>query len=487
MSGYTAPYFFQRYTDARGLPLAGGSLKFTVAGSNVLKSIYLDYTALVQAQNPMPLDAGGLPIAQYYFDVGLYDVTLYDASGNVIYKWLAVTGFGGGSGTDSFTVKTNAPDTTPDYLFNKLVDSDSVTWETSNTGGNYQVKANVVSGIGDHKVLASNTDLTPGYLADKIKNSSSINLSIDANQIKADYIGDIGVLSTGGTFTGHVSFNDGLTAEYVDAQHINAYNGLAVLAGSTLVQDISGTSAIFNHLSVAGLFDSGLAGPGNGIVITDAAGNLSRVDGDPFKVKYSATDAIAGFLSNKVKAGTGISINTTTDGVNGIVMHINSNQPTGTFSYGKAITNIFTTTGTPQSLISGLVPLYEFGTFTIPADTSVAGDSYLLNINVPDATSAFNMNISFTYSGGGFTVSGISVPVGSSNVALTWIYSGVGVSPASNGFVTYTVNGQSYMNTVNMVYHAGVDSSEDMTFDVLVYTESVASTITVPYITLEKK
>ena len=94
MAFYTFPYFFQRFTDSEGLPLAGGSLTFYSAGSAALKNIYLDQSGQ-KAQNPMPLDSTGLPVKQYFGEAGEYDIYVRDSNGALVAKLLRITAIGG--------------------------------------------------------------------------------------------------------------------------------------------------------------------------------------------------------------------------------------------------------------------------------------------------------------------------------------------------------------------------------------------------------
>jgi hypothetical protein len=94
MAFYTFPYFFQRFTDSEGLPLAGGSLTFYSAGSGALKNIYLDQSGQ-KAQNPMPLDSTGLPVKQYFGEAGEYDIFVRDSNGALVTKLLRITALGG--------------------------------------------------------------------------------------------------------------------------------------------------------------------------------------------------------------------------------------------------------------------------------------------------------------------------------------------------------------------------------------------------------
>lgn len=94
MAFYTFPYFFQRFTDNEGLPLAGGSLTFYSAGSTALKNIYLDQSGQ-KAQNPMPLDSTGLPVKQYFGEAGEYDIYVRDSNGALVAKLLRITALGG--------------------------------------------------------------------------------------------------------------------------------------------------------------------------------------------------------------------------------------------------------------------------------------------------------------------------------------------------------------------------------------------------------
>lgn len=129
MSGLTAPFFLEQFTDQSGKPLSGGSLTFLVAGSTSLpKNIYLDYALQNVADNPWPLDSVGRA-AQYYMESGAYKIIVKDSTGAIIATrdYIdASTGSGGGT-VDDHKVMTVSYDQTPDYLFSKIKTTPTIT------------------------------------------------------------------------------------------------------------------------------------------------------------------------------------------------------------------------------------------------------------------------------------------------------------------------------------------------------------------------
>lgn len=479
MSGYTAPFFFQRFTDQRGQPLSGGSIKFTVAGSNVLKAIYLDYTALVQAQNPMPLDAGGLPNAEYYFATGLYDVTVYDAAGNIIQKWLSVTAeTSGGAGSDTYTVKTIAGDTTAQFLADKLLDSNTVTWAQVNNSGIIGLQATANSAnILDHKIKAKSSDAVPGYLDSKIASTATIGLSIDSyNQLNADLLVTDLMHTTGGTFTGPVTFADDLIADAITANSVsattvsgNTVNALSLNAINTYTQDLQVTS---------------LASTGDSMAVIDSDGVIGAVAGSPFMVKYDDADLAAGYLDTKIQAGNGILINTTSDITNGTVMHINTIASDTVASVRGKASNIKVTTAIPTSLFAGIAyPQYNLGSFTVPAGTTIQGNVYRIELVTTYALDYYYLDVALSTVGGSLNLSAIQIPAGYSKLTLDVIFPDIiyGTFP----IVTYTLNSAAspYFSALEPVACGeialgGFDPNiADMAVDLQIYTGAVATTV----------
>lgn len=343
MSSYTPPFFLQQFKDNSDVPLSGGKLYFYVAGSTTLaKDVYWDYALTNVVTQPLELDAIG-KAPQYFMEDGLYKVVIMSADDVLIdtRDQVGQESSGGGSGTDSFKVKTNSIDTPEGYLQDKLLNSLFIEWEAVDVGaGNYKMVGNVLpDSILDGKIKTTNLD-TPHYLANKIQDTSTIQLLIDPSslRLKANFIGAAYVPATGGTYTGAVTFSQDTTFD----------GNIISNANITSTGIITGGYGQFNYLTTDNLNIAGLAGSA-GLLVVDNAGNVGKSAYELGTVKYNDADTVAGYLATKIQAGSGIEITTTTDVVNGTVMHI-----------GSITGNFMDTTSTPKS-----------AALTIGSDTSI--------------------------------------------------------------------------------------------------------------------
>lgn len=151
-----------------------------------------------------------------------------------------------------------------------------------NTGYlHYDISTNTYSWINgsadDHKVGASATDANPGYLNEKTQNTPTVVLEVVDQKLQARYVGDKKTQAAEGTDPAYLE---------------------------DLLEDTD-------------------------TITWERAGNKMRAAAaglsiDSMKVKVDALDDIAGFLSTKLAAGTGVTFTITEDGVNGKVLHINA-------------------------------------------------------------------------------------------------------------------------------------------------------------------
>lgn len=192
MSYYTFPWYFQRFTDDSGAPLAGGSVTFYAAGSTAKKNIYLDQSGTI-APNPMPLDSVGFPESNYFGGPGEYDIYIKDSEGALVRKVLRVTSGGSGgfpdptnSGylhydvdtdtytwqevdSDTYKVMTDSTDPAPDYLETKIVSSSEVV--VTNT--DHELSMTVDPSV-KYKVKVNTDDTEPGYLEQKLSDNVDV-------------------------------------------------------------------------------------------------------------------------------------------------------------------------------------------------------------------------------------------------------------------------------------------------------------------------
>lgn len=285
MSG-TAPWFLQQLRDVNGAVLSGGKAYFWVAGSTVLpKAVYADYARTNLLTQPLVANASGT-LPEYFMADGLYKITVRAADDRLIATRdnVAAAG-GGGPSEDSYTWKVSAADVAAGYGQDKLGPTATIIWTQVDIGGGVmQLRPSVVlDAVLNHKVKGDASDLVPGYLDAKIENGEYITLTVNpaTHRLRADFVGPAYVARTGGSYTGPVTFEGPVT------------------------------------LTVPG------TGPLLGI---DVAGNLTRVvlPADDHLVIASLGDTIPGPLGVKLRAGAGLQINTTVDGLNGEVLHISS-------------------------------------------------------------------------------------------------------------------------------------------------------------------
>ena len=313
MSGLIAPWFLQQFRDTNGSPLAGGKLYFYVAGSTTVpKNVYVDYPLTTPYSQPVILDGSGFA-PEYFMETGLYKIVVLAADGRLIATRDNVQGVGGtGTGGDAFSFYISASDSDGGYFADKVIDSPSVQWVRDDVGGYQRVKAVVnTAGILDYKVKADGADSTPSYLNAKLEAGNYIGVTLNntTHKLKIDFNGPAYVPQAGGTFTGPVSFGSTVMATGGCFFGDTIFSEGITVAGSASVQSLVITDLIAS---------------GPGFLICDNTGAVSSVPGTPGKVQYSGADAIPGYLGTKIVAGTGITINTTVDGVNGTVMHINA-------------------------------------------------------------------------------------------------------------------------------------------------------------------
>lgn len=275
--GTTAPFFVQTFHYPDGRVLAGGKLWFLVAGSTSLpKQVFQDRANTIPLVQPLILDAGGTA-PQYFLGEGLYKIIVMTPADVIVQTRDYVDGEGSGSGTDLFQVLTNADDTVPGFLADKIINSATVVWTEVDDAGSTKMQAAVqVSNILDGKVKATTTDATPGFLDAKIADTETVQLRIVDDKLEAEYIGPRTVSVTEESAPGFLAdlLEDSATVTWT-------------------VED----DKMQAHVE-----------PGSG---------------DTYKVKTASSDAIPGWLSDKIKAGTGVTFTVTEDGVNGRVIHVN--------------------------------------------------------------------------------------------------------------------------------------------------------------------
>lgn len=319
-TGYTPPFFIQTFHLPSGLPASGGKLYFFVGGSTTLpKNVYADINKTVPMIQPLVLDAGGTA-PQYFFEDGLYKVMLYDQFDVLLQSRDNIQGAGGGTGGegDAFTVKASPLDPSPATLIEKVQNTQTVTWGADYFGGVNRIFATVnAANVLDYKVKTDGADPIPGYLGAKFENGHYIDYTVNLtnHKIRFDFTGPDYVPKTGGAFTGPVTIPT-LTSTTVNTGALNVTNN-AIIGGTTTTGVINAGSGSITNLIAGNMVVSGLSGSNNNVVMVNSSGQLYKVYDPLYKVKISSGDPVAGYLSTKIYAGSGIQITTSNDSLNG--------------------------------------------------------------------------------------------------------------------------------------------------------------------------
>lgn len=311
MQGSTAPWFIQKFYYANNLPLNGGKIYFYVAGSTTIpKNIYYDIGLTNAISQPLVLDASGTA-PQYFMGAGLYKILVKDSIDNLVntrdnIQGIATDGIAGG------LVLVDSGDTTPDYLANKIQNTNSITWSTINIGGSEILKANVneefVTSLADHLVKADSYDVSPGTLVLKITDSLGATFAVSSERVVIP-LQNYALLSGNNTFTSHNYFTADIST--VDINNAGTVNTNALQAVNA---EVSGTASI-QAINVANGFVWGQANNGlyPTIISADQFGNFISTQGSPFMVSYDGTDT-AQYIGTMLRGGTGVTITPTTVG-----------------------------------------------------------------------------------------------------------------------------------------------------------------------------
>lgn len=298
-------------------PLALEIMRIFNAGSSVYASCYSDAGGTTPMGNsdavPIQADGNGLfPVVFVPADAA-YDIKFYyppagppDLVGPERDTYEGIRPGGGGSGgePDHYTVLVDSGDSTPGYLSEKVVNTTTVAWEIQEDGGYKRMAAKVdPAGVLDGKVKIDAGDANPGFLLDKLIEGHYIGITKTGNQIVIEFTGPNYVPKSGGKYDGTVEFAAGIISLLG-----------SVLGGGTEIRD--------------SLKAPDLPGTGDWLHI-DVDGNVTRgampvVPADDHLVIADLVDLIPGPLGVKLKAGAGMAFNVTVDDTNGKVIHISS-------------------------------------------------------------------------------------------------------------------------------------------------------------------
>lgn len=307
MTGFLAPWYFQQFRDDAGRPLANGYISTFVVESDIPKPLYYDINCENPCPNPLPLDAAGYA-PEFFLTSGAYTFAIYDRNGIQITRREPVIGAiaAGYGDVDTYKVMALSGDDEPGYLINKLQNSTSLTWSTS---GNKIVATVTSAGSDTYQVKATSGDSNPDFLDAKIADTDTISLMIDGDKLKADYIGP--------NYTGVTSSDTNpsyLFDKFIDSESVNF--DVAEIDGR---QYISATAINDGRVKVTSSDNAGYLGDkifgGTGIVLSE----VEDVDGKKIyisttsnvksvgKVQVTSAGSL-GYLGDKIEAGTSINV-----------------------------------------------------------------------------------------------------------------------------------------------------------------------------------
>lgn len=391
MSGYTLPWFLQQFRDFDGKILSGGKLYFYVAGSTSLpKNVYTDFACTNPITQPLVLDAAG-QAQQYFAEAGLYKIMLLDMNDDLIATRDNVSGSGtGGEGGDTYMVKVNGGDSTPDFLEQKVIGSSSVSVTVIEGASKHLLLETIES----YKVKADPSDPTPDFLDAKVENGYYIEMWVNptTHRIQSNFTGPAYVPQTGGIYTGPVTIPT-LTSTTSTTGTLTV-SGNAAVTGTLTTGVINANSGTITNATVGTLTISGATGLGNKMLMVNSSGAVYRGT-DPYTVKISSGDPTPGYLSTKIYPGAGIAINVSNDPINGDNINISLIEPplalpVGEVCYGSGtgVTSssrlVYTQPGTAAATL--MVDKTELDTYYLGGVQYTSWSNYNARLsNFPDA------------------------------------------------------------------------------------------------------
>lgn len=313
------PFIQQQFFNDLGQPLSGGKLySFTAGSTTIPKPLYLNSVLSIAAPNPLVLNASGRP-QKYYMEVGGYNLVLKDSVGNLVDSWDNQFGsVGGGDIVDNYTVKTSLSDTTPDFLISKLVPGAGMD-VTEVVGATRQIE---IASKGLAKVSMGDS---AGYLDSKFTSSPSITFGTNGNVLSAtvnvsnvlDYKVKTDSLDTTPAFL----VDKFVSTPTISISSENSYVKLDVVSSA-----LTGDHKVFAHFSdtTPGYLDEKIVTDSNLYkFVNDEDGVQTFEIGSLGKVGTVLGD-IQGYLVDKIRGGSGVTITTTSDETNGTVLWVNS-------------------------------------------------------------------------------------------------------------------------------------------------------------------
>lgn len=259
--------------DGSGKPVAGAKLQTNVAGSTSLpKNLYADAALTAAHPNPLVADGGGV-FPQFYMESGGYRFALLAPDGSQLRPPrdnIFGAGSGGGGAELDWKVKASNDDGTPGYLDAKVASTDSVVLSVDPASKKLKAELSATTQASMGKVSVADGD-PAGYLAGKLKQGAGITLTPVAGasqqiEIAADFSGVV---------DHKVKADEFDQADYLGEKFLDSDSVVWELV-------VGATRAMCANVIGLGV------------------------------VKHDEDDE-AGYLGTKLKAGSGITLTTTTD------------------------------------------------------------------------------------------------------------------------------------------------------------------------------
>ncbi len=391
MSGFLVPWFFQQFRLENGLPLAGGKIFTYVSETSVPKQTYYDIELEQPCPNPLVLDSAGFA-PQYFLEAGEYTFVIKDSLDQIIATRDHILGAASSNGTTSaeYQIKIDGDDVGPGYIYDKLQNSDTITWDKTST----KIIANATGlAIDSFKVKATSGDASPSFLSDKLSSSDTIALSISADKLKADYIGSNKVQTTS------TDTADYLATKFADSPTVTWSNNGSVLSASISTAD-NGKVKIDSDDQAKYVEDA--IRPGSGIVFTqteDINGKQIHISTtnatNQGQIKVSSNDSL-GYLPSKLVAGNGISLSAND---NQIKITSESSPSTSLAYISSIIPFASAITATTPTVVAVTSIVISAGTWDVEGNVLGFLTPVTSSVNVPGINSNIATSVTFVNDG----------------------------------------------------------------------------------------
>ena len=386
---FVSPWWFIQLRNDLGLPLAGGKIYTYVSDTSIPKPVYYDSALSQPTPNPLILDSAGY-CPQFFMESGSYTFHVTDANNVVIATRNEVLGAASSGGTTSaeYQIKIDSDDVDPGFIYDKLQNSSTIVWDKTND----KIIANASGlAIDSFKVKATSADASPGFVSDKIANTSTISLSVSSDKLHAEYTGP---------YYSQVSSLDNadyLATKFADSPTVTWTNDGLVLSANVTNE---GKTQV-DSTDIPGYISDKIKA-GSGIVLSE----LEDINGKHIyisttnsansgQVKTSVNDSL-GYLSTKLVAGNGITLSAN----NNQIKITSESSPSAALGYVSSIlpfTSAIRVTNTAVTAITSII--ISAGVWDIQGNVLGYISPVTSSVNVPGINSNIATSITFINDG----------------------------------------------------------------------------------------